>query len=108
MPQKTIIYSATTNAGNFGKLADGATAGSAALALPSGRCMMLLNNPTGAAVNLVCGATTAAEAATAFSAGAYWVFSAATSIGPIELDPATTWVRSSDTTSRSLNIIASW
>lgn len=108
MPQKTIIYSATTNAGSFGKLADGSTTGSAALALPSGRCMMLLNNPGNAAVNLVCGATTAAEALTAFNAGAYWVFSAGVTIGPIELDPATTWVRSSDTTSRSINIIASW
>lgn len=108
MPQKTIIYSATTSAGTFGKLADGATGGSAALALPSGRCMMLLNNPGLVAVNLVCGATTAAEAATAFGNGAYWVFSASTSIGPIELDPATTWVRSSDTTARSINIIASW
>lgn len=108
MPQKTIIYSATTNAGLFGKLADGSTAGSAALALPSGRCTMLLNNPSQAAVNLVCGATTATEAAAAFGSGAYWVFSSGTTIGPIELDPATTWVRSSDTTARSLNIIASW
>ena len=97
MPQTSFIRTATSNAGAFVQVDT-----------LNGTVDAYVINSGGNSVNIVFGAVDAADAATQLGNNRYYILGAGLALPVQQINPATTWIRSSNTTSYNTNWILSW
>lgn len=97
MPQLAFIRGATTNASPYVQL-DTITGPVDAYCVNTGA----------SSVHIVFGAPSASEAATMQTNGNYYILGSGLTLPVQRINPATTWVRSSTTTTYNMNWIFSW